>query len=492
MDRRNIDQSTDVGKPVECEQDDPKPSNKPSSLPLEDGNPQTIPAESSTKKLIRQSENSDCALLDELPPKRLKIDGSSGDQLCSTVVRESQEIVPVAGSCKQSSKVVEHSGVQTQNLHKIKWVTWEGRYVPIITQNENGPCPLIAIANILLMRKDITLKEGTIEISVEDLVEHVRNVLEGTVPKDCESPNPNYMQNMQDAVAVLPQLQTGLNVNVKFTGVKNFEYTSECTIFDLLDIHLYHGWLLDPQSAEVVSAVGSMSYNQLVEMIISKKTSDDPLERNQAAVAEQFLEATATQLTCHGLCELNAALENGEMAVLFRNNHFSVIFKYKEVLCQLVTDQGFLEEKQVVWETLSTIFGDETFLDGNFKSLLPKAPGATYGSNVVEEQQICEDFLMALSLQDEQNKHRDKEFDWNAYSSALGAIGMTSDEELARRLYIEEQRMAQVSVSSGRVGPIVAEAGDQSIKHTAPTVCPQGPPAPKENEESSKWKCIIS
>lgn len=55
------------------------------------------------------------------------------------------------------------------------------------------------------------------------------------------------VQNMSDAMAVLPKLSTGLDVNVRFTGVADFEYTPECIVFDLLDIPLYHGWLVDPQ-----------------------------------------------------------------------------------------------------------------------------------------------------------------------------------------------------------------------------------------------------
>lgn len=51
-------------------------------------------------------------------------------------------------------------------------------------------------------------------------------------------------------MAVLPKLSTGLDVNVRFTGVTDFEYTPECIAFDLLDIPLYHGWLVDPQVPE--------------------------------------------------------------------------------------------------------------------------------------------------------------------------------------------------------------------------------------------------
>lgn len=77
-------------------------------------------------------------------------------------------------------------------------------------------------------------------------------------------------------MAVLPKLSTGLDVNVRFTGVCDFEYTPECIVFDLLDIPLYHGWLLDPQSPEAAAAaVGKLSYNQLVEKIIDCKHSAD-------------------------------------------------------------------------------------------------------------------------------------------------------------------------------------------------------------------------
>ena len=58
----------------------------------------------------------------------------------------------------------------------------------------------------------------------------------------------DYQHNVNDAIAILPKLQTGLDVNVKFTGVQDFEYTKECIIFDLLNISLYHGWLVDPQA----------------------------------------------------------------------------------------------------------------------------------------------------------------------------------------------------------------------------------------------------
>lgn len=60
-------------------------------------------------------------------------------------------------------------------------------------------------------------------------------------------------------------------VNVKFSSISAFEYTPELIVFDLLQIPLYHGWLPDPESLELTSAVGNCSYNQLVDKIVTQK-----------------------------------------------------------------------------------------------------------------------------------------------------------------------------------------------------------------------------
>lgn len=51
----------------------------------------------------------------------------------------------------------------------------------------------------------------------------------------------------------------------------DFEYTPECIIFDLLRIHLCHGWLVDPEDKEVYRIVNNQSYNQLIDRIIASK-----------------------------------------------------------------------------------------------------------------------------------------------------------------------------------------------------------------------------
>ena len=56
-------------------------------------------------------------------------------------------------------------GDGADNPYKLKGTTFFGRPVPIVVQNENGPCPLLAIANILLMRNAIHLPPGLAEVT---------------------------------------------------------------------------------------------------------------------------------------------------------------------------------------------------------------------------------------------------------------------------------------------------------------------------------------
>nr|XP_003418444.1 ubiquitin carboxyl-terminal hydrolase MINDY-2 [Loxodonta africana] len=318
-----------------------------------------------------------------------------------------------------------------QSVYHIKWIQWKEENTPIITQNENGPCPLLAILNVLLLAWKVKLPPMMEIITAEQLMEYLGDYMLDAKPKEIsEIQRLNYEQNMSDAMAVLHKLQTGLDVNVKFTGVRVFEYTPECIVFDLLDIPLYHGWLVDPQIDDIVTAVGNCSYNQLVEKIISYKQSDNSELVSEGFVAEQFLNNTATQLTYHGLCELTSTVQEGELCVFFRNNHFSTMTKYKGQLYLLVTDQGFLTEEKVVWESLHNVDGDGNFCDSEFRLRPPSDPDTVYRG---QQDQIDQDYLMALSLQQEQQS---QEINWEQIPEGI------SDLELAKKLQEEEDRRA--------------------------------------------------
>lgn len=119
-------------------------------------------------------------------------------------------------------------------------------------------------------------------------------------------------------MTTLPKLAVSLNINVQFTGVSDSKCASECRIFGPLSITLYYGWLVDPQTYEAGSAVGKLSYNQLVEKIFTCKHSRNTnLITEQAPVAEQFQETIERARIYHGLCELMAAAMKSELSVFF-------------------------------------------------------------------------------------------------------------------------------------------------------------------------------
>ncbi|NXY00423.1 MINY1 hydrolase, partial [Centropus bengalensis] len=342
-----------------------------------------------------------------------------------------------------------------EDFYCVKWITWKGERTPVIMQSANGPCPLLAIMNILFLQwkasgapgwgsggaAGVKLPLQKEVVMAEELMAHLGDCILSTQPREpSEGLQLNFQQNIHDTMMVLPKLSTGLDVNVRFTGVSDFEYTPECIIFDLLNVPLYHGWLVDPQSPEVVQAVGKLSYNQLVEKIITCKQASDSSLVSEGLVAEQFLETTASQLTYHGLCELTAAVKEGELSVFFRNNHFSTMIKHKGHLYLLVTDQGFLQEERVVWESLHNVDGDSCFCDTEFHlSHALGKEGATMAptDQQLQQSQVDQDYMIALSLQQQQGQD----------PSAL------SDLELARQLQEEEYQHHQQQLQLQPVAP---------------------------------------
>ncbi|XP_069132190.1 ubiquitin carboxyl-terminal hydrolase MINDY-1-like [Argopecten irradians] len=335
------------------------------------------------------------------------------------------------------------------NVYHVKWIAYKNKEIPTITQNENGPCPLIAVMNVLLLKGQVHLPPNTEVITPDQLMTYIGNCILENAPKTqdtSEAVQLNYQQNMHDAMAVIHKLQTGLDVNVRFTGVSDFEYTPECIIFDLLSIPLYHGWLVDPQDKDLITAIGTCSYNQLVEKIISQRSSDKPETVTEALLCESFLDGAAAQLTYHGLCELNSVVKENQLSVFFRNNHFSTMYRHQNELFLLVTDQGFLSERNVVWETLSNVEGDGYFVDANFHTyrkspptepVIPPAP-------MDPEEQVDQDYLLAMSLQHEQQL-RDEEIDWNQ-DRADPQQPRLSDHELAARMQAEEDKRLAMAV----------------------------------------------
>jgi hypothetical protein len=100
----------------------------------------------------------------------------------------------------------------------------------------------------------------------------------------------------------------------------------------------------------------------------------------RADAIEEFLATTASQLTATGLQAMRETMDEGEYCVWFRNNHFSVAHKRAGQLYTLVTDQGYLHEPDVVWETLGGPCDGE-FVTASFAPFSPHAESELESSN---------------------------------------------------------------------------------------------------------------
>ncbi|CAG8471251.1 2288_t:CDS:2 [Diversispora eburnea] len=225
----------------------------------------------------------------------------------------------------------------------------------------------------------------------------------------------DYHHTLNTALSIIPSLQSGLDVNVRFNSIHGFEPTAELSVFDIFNVELVHGWVVDPQDEEtwevVVGKCGS--YNKAVECVVSGdslskgvvlesneklKVSNIKPEKNSDSMENS--KSTATQLTYHGLLTLSETLPPGNLC-------FSTLFKHPQtlVLYILVTDAGFVHERSAVWESLTDVDQNASeFVNGKF------IKGETTGGDYVEVSEHHE--ISGGGDQDLQQQEDDREAEY--------------------------------------------------------------------------------
>lgn len=262
-------------------------------------------------------------------------------------------------------------------LKKIKFLN---RTCIVICQNENGPCPLLAIANILLLTNQISINNfDNSYITLDELFQLIGNKI-----TDISLNDSNNSELYINALDILPKLSKGLDLNIFFNQVDKFEFTAEISVFDSLKMPLLHGWIIDETNEDFIQVLSNLSYNHIQNKLIEyntlcenipiielsnkdineiRKINNDILSNNEliiykeGQIIDSFLNKSASQLTYHGVLALYNYMSDRQLAIFFRNNHFSTIFFYNGQLFQLVTDLGYLYEDNVVWELLDGIDG---------------------------------------------------------------------------------------------------------------------------------------
>ncbi|KUJ08965.1 uncharacterized protein LY89DRAFT_598535 [Mollisia scopiformis] len=320
---------------------------------------------------------------------------------------------------------------QKKETYEIKRITWHDvsaaenpRVSPILVQNANGPCPLLALVNALTLSTPAHVETALVEtlrsreqVSLGLLLDAVFDELMSGRRGDAAQDLPD----VSDLYSFLITLHTGMNVNPRFfpppatrtsgdirrsmTHVHpsereallpgTFEETREMKLYSTFSIPLIHGWLPERDSSAFTALDRSAkSYEDAQNLMFHEEELEDKLMREGLSFEEQatlediatikaFFASNATQLTPYGLDRITTSVGPGSVAILFRNDHFSTLYRHPDTLqlLQLVTDMGYAGHEEVVWESLIDVNGENAeFFSGDFRlvggasSTSPPAP----------------------------------------------------------------------------------------------------------------------
>ncbi|KAI2487836.1 DUF544 multi-domain protein [Pyrenophora tritici-repentis] len=297
---------------------------------------------------------------------------------------------------------------QRKEHYQIKHIRWldhnieDMRVSPILTQNLNGPCPLLALVNALVLSTPARLETALVEtlrtretVSLGLLLDAVFEELMSGRRGDAAQELPDVSELYKFLLA----LHTGLNVNPMFVPDTNpgsghaaltnragaFENTQDMKLYRTFNIPLMHGWLPEagtPAFAAFNRIAPSYETSQFVqfqeEELNTKLASGDSLNEEEQQMftdihaIKEFLLTWPTQLSDYGLKVIRDNLQLGQVAILFRNDHFSTLCKNPRngQLVTLVTDQGYSSHDEIVWESLTDVNGQGSQLfSGDFRSV---------------------------------------------------------------------------------------------------------------------------
>ena len=329
----------------------------------------------------------------------------------------SQDGPPRSDADTEQSRATKQRS-ETYQIKHVRWLDSSSggtRISPIMVQNANGPCPLLALVNALTLSTSANTSTALVEtlrvreqVSLGLLLDAVFDELMSGRRGDAAQELPD----VADLYSFLVTLHTGMNVNPRFVNPQQpnlidglspvyenrrpggFEETKEMNLYSTFSVPLIHGWL-PPQSHPAYAALqrSAKTYEDAQNLMFREEELEDKLQHHGLSHEEQvllediasikyFLSSSATQLTGYGLDTITKALLPGSIAILFRNDHFSTLYKHPRSgqLLTLVTDMGYAGHEEVVWESLVDINGEgSTFFAGDFRPVgtTPSAPPPT-------------------------------------------------------------------------------------------------------------------
>ncbi|EXJ79602.1 hypothetical protein A1O3_07881 [Capronia epimyces CBS 606.96] len=379
-----------------------------------------------------------------------------------------------------SDDEVARMAAQRNETYQIKHFNWFDhhshrlRRSAMLTQNKNGPCPLLALVNALILgAKDASQaaldaalrsrEQVTLGLIIETLMDELLS--RGVEAAGQTLPDVDQLNEF------LMRLRTGMNANPRFVPVSTeppnlmdlddvglqapehqrplqnngtFEATTDMKLYAAFSVPLVHGWLPEPGSdAEKAFARSAPTYEDAQALLFGEeeleyKLSNQGLSRQEQNMWEDinsmktFLKTYPTQLSPTGLEAVRDSISPGSFAIMFRNDHFSTIYKHPEnaQLFTLITDAGYVDRDEIIWESLVDLSGKHNeFFSGDFMPVshhnvgdersthptarrssqllsAPDAGAAAPLSPQERQEQHDADFAMALQLQEEEEQRQ--------------------------------------------------------------------------------------
>jgi hypothetical protein len=352
-------------------------------------------------------------------------------------------ITPLPPLSEAELRSFQEKQAETYAIRHINWTDDTGklRESPVLVQNKNGPCPLLALVNGLIMLSNTEARSPVVKalqtrenISLGLLIQALFDELTTWHAADEQLPDIDALSRF------LTVLHTGMNVNPRLTlessnSAGKFLDTNDLRFYGTFKVPLVHGWLAAPPSEAHAAMTRVAQYHEDIQLLqFRKEEVEDRVIRNGSVLSEdeqnlvrdidtinRFVNVeNATQLSAFGLEHLSNVLAPGSISILFRNDHFSTLYKHPQShqLFTLITDAGYADHAEIVWESLADVNGMESeFFAGDFRPVgyAPSASSnpagqrtssinhtghaAAESSNVPSTEQTDADYAYALSLQ---------------------------------------------------------------------------------------------
>jgi hypothetical protein len=230
-------------------------------------------------------------------------------------------------------------------------------------------------------------------------------------------------------------------------------------------------------------------------------------EATTGSLIDNFLRSTCHQLTTYGLMELYNHVEPDGICVFFRNNHFCTMTKHDGVLYLLVTDLGYANVPEIMWEKLDAIDGDTEYMTPAFTKaspqsdlLPPSSSGPSPETMLAQRTQNDYDYQVALELSkgtgsadmssEDPGLAAAKQASLLEYNTGVGTLSLEESDALAaKELQAQFDRPSTDEASLALARKLQEEEYQQANANRRATNA-RRPAA--NNQQAEKSSCVLS